>query len=593
MDPVTSILALLVLLAMFVLFAMERFPPDVVAVGGVALLLMTGLLTTSDMLSVLSNSAPLTIGAMFVLSAALVRTGCLDLISRNLNGVAKSYPLLVVPLLLGTAMVSSALVNNTAVVVIMIPLVIGLAQQVSQPASRLLIPLSYAAILGGTCTLIGTSTNLLVDGVARGEGLEPFGIFEISGLGVVVALVGAVFLAIFGPLLLPERETLAQMLGGGQKNRFLTDAVIPADSPLCGHKLGDVDYFDTRKVRVVDIVRYDRSQRHRLQDMTMEAGDRLILESSVGEVLSLKDEQEVELRPASGLEKIGQREAVVVEALVSPQSALIGRPLRDMRLRARYGSYVLAIHRHGENLGTRVTDVALQAGDAVLLEGAPEDLHRMSADMGLVNLSEPEERAFRRAKAPFAALILGGVVTLAALGVMPIVGLAVIGVALVLFTRCLEADEAFDAIDWRILILIISMLAVGKAMESAGSVTLIVDTVRPMLENMPPWAILAILYILTSVLTETVTNNAVAIVVTPVAIALGLQLGLDPRPLVVAVMVAASASFATPIGYQTNTLVYGAGGYRFSDFLRIGIPMNILAGVVSVIVIPMIWPLQP
>ena len=593
MDPVTSILALLVLLAMFVLFAMERFPPNVVAVGGVALLLMTGLLTTSDMLSVLSNSAPLTIGAMFVLSAALVRTGCLDLVSRNLSGVARSYPLLVVPLLLGTAMVSSALVNNTAVVMIMIPLVIGLAQQVNQPASRLLIPLSYAAILGGTCTLIGTSTNLLVDGVARGEGLEPFGIFEISGLGIIMALVGAIFLAVFGPLLLPERETLAQMLGGGKKNRFLTDAVIPADSPLCGHKLGEVDYFATRKVRVVDIVRYDRSQRHRLQDMTMEAGDRLILESSVGEVLSLKDEQEVELRPASGLEKIGQREAVVVEALVSPQSALIGRPLRDMRLRARYGSYVLAIHRHGENLGTRVTDVALQAGDTVLLEGAPEDLHRMSADMGLVNLSEPEERAFRRAKAPFAALILGGVVVLAALGIMPIVGLAVIGVALVLFTRCLEADEAFDAIDWRILILIISMLAVGKALESAGSVTLIVDTVLPLLQNVPPWAILAILYILTSVLTESVTNNAVAIVVTPVAIALGQQLGLDPRPLVVAVMAAASASFATPIGYQTNTLVYGAGGYKFSDFLRIGIPMNILAGVVCVIVIPMIWPLQP
>ena len=213
--------------------------------------------------------------------------------------------------------------------------------------------------------------------------------------------------------------------------------------------------------------------------------------------------------------------------------------------------------------------------------------------MGLVNLSEPEERAFRRAKAPFAALILGGVVVLAALGIMPIVGLAVIGVALVLFTRCLEADEAFDAIDWRILILIISMLAVGKALESAGSVTLIVDTVLPLLQNVPPWAILAILYILTSVLTESVTNNAVAIVVTPVAIALGQQLGLDPRPLVVAVMAAASASFATPIGYQTNTLVYGAGGYKFSDFLRIGIPMNILAGVVCVIVIPMIWPLQP
>ncbi|MEX1148064.1 MAG: SLC13 family permease, partial [Sphingomonadales bacterium] len=346
-------------------------------------------------------------------------------------------------------------------------------------------------------------------------------------------------------------------------------------------------------LRVVDVVRYDRSQRDQINELTLQAGDLLIMESSVAEVLSLKDEDQVELRPASGLEPVREREATVVEALVSPQSALIGRQLKTMRLRARYGSYVLAIHRHGEYLGTRVGDVALEAGDTVLLEGAPDDIRRMSDDMSLVSLSEPSERAYRRNKAPIAGGILIGVVILASLGIMPIAGLAVIGVAIVLFTRCLEADEAFSVVDWRLLILIISMLAVGKALDSTGAVVMVVDAIQPVFMALPPWAVLALLYALTSLLTETITNNAVAIVVTPVAMALALQLGFDPRPFVVVVMFAASASFATPIGYQTNTLVYSAGGYRFVDFLKIGVPMNVVTGVATVLIVPLIWPLSP
>jgi di/tricarboxylate transporter len=264
-----------------------------------------------------------------------------------------------------------------------------------------------------------------------------------------------------------------------------------------------------------------------------------------------------------------------------------------MRLRRRYGLYVLAVHRHGEDLQSRIADVVPEAGDTLLIEGAPEDLRRFAEDMGLVNLTAPSERPYRRDKAWIAALTLAGVVGLAALEVMPIVSLAVIGVAVVLLTRCVDAEEAFAAVDWRILVLILGMLAVGRGLEATGAVALIVEAVQPWLYELPPIVILALAYALTSVLTEVVTNNAVAVVVTPVVIGVALALGLDPRPFVVAVMMGASASFATPIGYQTNTLVYGPGGYRFADFLRIGVPMNLIAGLTTVLVIPLVWPLVP
>ncbi|MEN3974506.1 SLC13 family permease [Emcibacter sp. SYSU 3D8] len=593
METLAPFLALAVLAAMLVLFVTERYPPEVVGIGGAAVCLALGLLDTNGLLSVLSNSAPLTIGAMFILSGALVVTGVLDKVNRIIRALAGRVPSLVLPLLLVLTIAASAFVNNTPVVMVMIPAVLALAQRQGKSPSKMMIPLSYAAILGGTCTLIGTSTNLLVDGVAQAQGLPAFTMFEFSLVGIVVAIVGGLFMAIAGRWLLPDRTTVASVLGNQRKQRYIADGVVPEGSALIGKLLGEIDMFRNRGLRIIDIVRDDRSTRDRMHELVIRQGDRVVFESNAVEVLSLRGERHLDLGPAGDLTAAGGRPAIVVEALVAPTSPMIGMSTTDLRLRRRYGSYVLAVHRHGENLKGMTGTIPFEAGDTLLLEGAPEDLARLAEDMDLLNLSEPAETPLRRSHSPIALLTVVAVIVLATFDIMPIAGLAVIGVAVVLLTKCLSAKEAFGAMDGRLLVLIMAMLAVGKALEDSGAIVMVVTAATPLLQDVPPWAVLAMTYALTSLLTELVTNNAVAVVMTPVAIGLAHQLGFDPRPFVIAVMFAASASFATPIGYQTNTLVYGPGGYRFGDFLRFGVPMNILIGITTVITVPLIWPLAP
>lgn len=586
---IEAILTLLVLVGAVVLFATEKLPVDMVAMIVLASLLVFGLVTPSEALSGFASEATITVAAMFVLSAGLMQTGALRAVGQAFSRIKNTWVFtLAVMITLGGM---SAFVNNTAALAVFLPVVLSVAAANKFSASKVLIPMSYAAQMGGVCTLIGTSTNLLVHALARDMGLAGFGLFEFAPLGLITMAAGLVYMMIFGPILLPDRRT-AELTENYELGKYITELRITPESPLVGKSVAEAKLGEKHGVYVLELMRgEEKVWSPRAQKLAAE--DVLLVRGDWSKLSALKDSAKLELEPEFKLrdEQFAGEEQVLTEVMVAPGSRFIGHTLAELDFQWHYNATVLAIHRRGQVLREKLKDVRMNIGDILLMLAPQDEMRGLRANTNLVVLSEKEDDSVSRHKAWIAIGIMVAVVGVAFLEWLPIVASAILGcIALVLF-KCLEPDEVYEAVDWRVIILLAGVLPLGIALRNTGAAGFIAENAMGLVGGWGPIAALATIYLLTAILTEAMSNNASAVLLTPIAYASAVALDANPVPFLVAVAFAASTSFATPVGYQTNTMVYNAGGYRFMDFVRIGVPLNILFWIIAVVCIPLIWEL--
>lgn len=592
---IAAILALVVVA--IVCFMSEKISPDMVALGLFVIIALSGLVSTKDAFGVFSNPAPITVAAMFVLSAALIRCGALDYLSGAFEKAAVLPYQVVVFLLVALVAFVSAWINNTPVVVVFVPVALSIARRMRIPASKFLIPISFASVLGGNCTLIGTSTNLVVNGLIVERGLPGLGMFELAAVGIPSALIGAIYLAAVGKRLLPARESLTSILSEEERREYMTEAFVPPASPLIGRSLRAAGLVRARGFRVIEVVR-DGVAIHIDPDATaLEEGDRMILACRPSGIAHARSMPGFDFTAEAGLEQIAAHEGVVFEGAVAPNSEVIGRSISELNFRQRFRVIVLAIHRNGENVREKLETIPLRMGDILLMMGTEQAVNELRSGNDLILFDRPPLPSLSRHKRiPLVLATVAAVILAETCDLVPIHLGAIAGSLLMCLTGCIKPKEAYESIEWNLLFVIFGMLALGLAMQQSGAAAWLAQNVVAGVSHVvsgpeKPLVMLGCLYLVTLLLTEILSNNAVAALMVPIAIGIAAEAGLDGRPFIIATTVAASAAFATPIGYQTNTYIYGIGGYKFRDFVRVGIPLNLLCFIVAMIAIPRIWPL--
>ena len=585
----SMLLAFALLLAALIVFALDLFPIDFVAFALMAAVLLLGPwlhVSPEEAISGFSNPATITVLAMFILSGAIYRTGAIHLLARRairLAGDSELRQLLVVMFLVGPI---SAFLNNTAAVAILIPFVMALAREKRRAPSKLLIPLSYTSQLAGVITLIGTSTNILASTLSAREGAGAFGMFEFTPIGLLIFATGVLYLLLVGRRLLPERRA-EEITEKYHVKEYLTEVVVLPDSPLVGKTLLESKLSEQFDIQVLEILRDGQRLGPPLADKVLLPGDVLFIRASRDQLLKIKDAEGLALEPEVRHGEPGE-EMALLEVVIGPNSELIGGTLETTDFRNRYGCTVIAMWKHGVLIRERLGKVRLDFGDTLLLQGERSALERVKRDPGFIVTEEVELEAFRTEKIPVALGILAGVVVFAALGV-PILVTALVGCVAMVLTGCLKVHELHESIRWDVIFLLAGVIPLGLALENTGAAAWLAGWALEASPYVPPLVVLGLFYVTTMVLTELISNNAAVVVMVPVGVTAARLLGLDPQAFVLAIMFAASTSFSTPVGYQTNTMVYGPGGYKFLDFVRVGGPLNLLLAVLTPLYIAWIW----
>lgn len=582
----------------FIMFVTEMFSIDVTAMILLTILFVLGYLTPAEALSGFSNPAVITIAFLFIISRALQKTRILEYLIIRVRRLADRSILLGRGVYLFTIGIASAVVNNTAIVAIFMPVSIRLAQKYKMSPSKMLIPLSYAAILGGTLTLVGTSTNLLVNSIyIDTPGAEPMGMFEFMRYGSILMIVGLLYILFIAPMLLPSRTSTSSLTKSYHLGGYLTEMKITSESPLNGKTCLDRGINKNYDVMVLDILREGKMITSMIRLTQLREGDILFVRGTLENFLRMKEVEKVALLTDEKLtqEELEQEDNVVVECLITDKSDIVGQSLMTGNFRRRFGAFILAIRREGSIFREKIAHVILNAYDTLLVYGPENKVKELSKTGEFVVLGEVDAELRKQRFWWMTIVVILGTITLAALGVMPIVKSAMLGVVILLALKILSPQESYQSINWQVIILISALIPVGIVIQKTGTAEWIAGLISSATRSVPielqPKVLLALIYFITIFLTEISSNAATAIIMTPIALAVAQQMGFDPRAFVFAVAFAASASFITPVGYQTNLMVYGPGGYKFSDYIRVGFPLALIFWVMAIFILPILWPI--